>query len=164
MLFRSGGTVTGEGWYPFGTNVTVTATPINDYIFINWTEDGTVVSNDPAYSFTATTDRNLIAHFLLTNSIIIATDDNHKFSIFPNPARDVLNIQFLRNENIINQIINIDVFNTLGKAVSVNYNLSSKEGVIIVPVTDIPAGLYFLDIQMNDKSVGKAKVIIIKKI
>jgi len=50
-----GGTVTGGGEYPEGTQVTVTANPNPCYEFVNWTEDGTVVSTEPFYTFTVET-------------------------------------------------------------------------------------------------------------
>ena len=39
-----GGTVTGGGAYAVGATVTVTATPLPGYAFVNWTENGTFVS------------------------------------------------------------------------------------------------------------------------
>jgi len=58
-----GGTVTGGGEYPEGTQVTVTANPNPCYEFVNWTEDGTVVSTEPFYTFTVDNSRDLVAHF-----------------------------------------------------------------------------------------------------
>jgi uncharacterized repeat protein (TIGR02543 family) len=59
-----GGTVSGGGVYIEGVAVTVTATPLPGYKFVNWTENGEVVSEDPSYQFTmGTVDRTLVAHF-----------------------------------------------------------------------------------------------------
>ena len=58
-----GGTISGAGTYDFGTAVTITASANDDYIFANWTENGEVVSSEPAYTFTVTGDRNLVANF-----------------------------------------------------------------------------------------------------
>jgi len=57
------GTVTGAGTYNYGTSCTVTATPILRYEFVNWTENGTVVSTEQSYTFTVTANRNLVANF-----------------------------------------------------------------------------------------------------
>ena len=44
---------------------TLTATPISDdYVFVNWTEDGEVVSTNAQYSFNVTSDRDLVANFM----------------------------------------------------------------------------------------------------
>ncbi len=59
----SGGTVTGGGTYNEGTSVTLTATPNTGYNFVNWTKNGTQVSTNPTYTFTATSDGTYVAHF-----------------------------------------------------------------------------------------------------
>lgn len=58
-----GGTVTGGGTYPAGTQVTVKATPNQCYEFVNWTENENEVSTNASYTFTVTSDRDLVAHF-----------------------------------------------------------------------------------------------------
>ena len=59
------GSVSGEGAYQLGETCTLTATPSSDdYVFVNWTEDGEVVSTNAQYSFTVTGNRNLVANFL----------------------------------------------------------------------------------------------------
>ncbi len=60
-----GGTVSGGGSFPEGTEVTVSATANNHFAFRNWTEDGIEVSNDATYSFTVNNDRDLVANFYL---------------------------------------------------------------------------------------------------
>ena len=42
----------------------VTATANDGYSFVNWTENGTVVSTDASYTFTVTSDRELVANFV----------------------------------------------------------------------------------------------------
>ena len=60
---RDGGTVMGGGTYQEGQSCTVTATPNNGYTFINWTENGNVVSTNANYTFTVTGNRTLVAQF-----------------------------------------------------------------------------------------------------
>lgn len=59
----TGGTVSGGGTYQSGASVTVTATPSNNYRFVEWREDGTQVSTDARYTFSADTNRTLTAVF-----------------------------------------------------------------------------------------------------
>ena len=68
----NGGTVSGAGTYEKGASVTLTATPAEGYTFVNWTENGTVVSTNDVYSFSATQERNLVANFelLTTNPVV----------------------------------------------------------------------------------------------
>ncbi len=59
-----GGAVSGGGQYALNSTVTLTATPGTGYDFVYWTENDTVASSDAAYSFTASADRTLTAHFI----------------------------------------------------------------------------------------------------
>ncbi len=61
------GTVTGAGQYEEGTTATLVATAVSGYDFVNWTEEGTVVSTNAAYTFVVTGDRDLVANFIPTS-------------------------------------------------------------------------------------------------
>ena len=54
---------TGSGNFNYGETCVVTATPNEDYHFVNWTENGSAVSTDASYTFTVTTNRDLVANF-----------------------------------------------------------------------------------------------------
>ena len=58
-----GGIIEGAGVLEKGSTVTLTATPSAHYDFVNWTEDGEVVSTTAEYSFTVTKDIELTANF-----------------------------------------------------------------------------------------------------
>ncbi len=58
-----GGTVHGAGTYEEGTNVTVTATPYAGYTFVNWKENGSLLSTAASYSFNVTDNCYLTANF-----------------------------------------------------------------------------------------------------
>ena len=70
-----GGTITGDGAYHYNQSCTLTATANEGYDFINWTENGNVVSNDAAYTFTVTGNRALVANFELQTFEITASAD-----------------------------------------------------------------------------------------
>lgn len=57
------GTVSGAGTYQQGQTVTVTATPGDGYEFAAWKENGTTVSTNASYTFTATKNTELLAFF-----------------------------------------------------------------------------------------------------
>ena len=59
-----GGTVSGGGTYDYGSSCTLTATSATGYSFVNWTENGEVVSTEATYNFTVTGDRYLLANFM----------------------------------------------------------------------------------------------------
>lgn len=58
-----GGSIAGGGSYEFGQTVALTATPSASYSFINWTENGEVVSTNVTYSFIAAGSRSLVGNF-----------------------------------------------------------------------------------------------------
>ncbi|MDZ4402277.1 hypothetical protein [Prosthecobacter sp.] len=63
------GTITNAGLYPQNSAAPLIATPNAGHAFVNWTENGTVVSTNPGYTFTVTGDRTLVANFS-TGSLI----------------------------------------------------------------------------------------------
>ncbi len=67
------GFVSGTGSAFYGQNVTLTAAPNIGWEFKHWKEGETIVSTNPAYLFTVTGNRKLIAEFSLTNYSITCT-------------------------------------------------------------------------------------------
>lgn len=58
-----GGTITGAGAYAHGTEVTLTATPNEHYVFVNWTVNGEEVYADNPYTFYLYHDVEVVANF-----------------------------------------------------------------------------------------------------
>ena len=67
-LPANSGTFTGVGTYAEGSGVTLVATPNPGYVFSNWTENASVVSTSPSYSFAAHADRTLVANFAVVGT------------------------------------------------------------------------------------------------
>ena len=60
----SGGSISGGGFnFLYGQSWTVTATANSGYVFVNWSENGNVVSSNASYTFSITSDRTLVANF-----------------------------------------------------------------------------------------------------
>ena len=70
---ENAGTIGGAGTYEQSLTCTLTATPNEDYVFVNWTEDGEEVSTEASYSFTVIGDRDLVANFRYIRYEIAAT-------------------------------------------------------------------------------------------
>lgn len=68
------GTVSGAGAYQAGETVTITAEPGDGYKFSGWQENGVVVSENAAYTFTVTGDRTLAAVFEVKRDPILPTE------------------------------------------------------------------------------------------
>ncbi len=67
------GTVTGGGQFNYGASCTVTATPADGYMFTSWTQNGTIVSTDPEYTFNVTSNTTLVANF--ASGVIIGSGE-----------------------------------------------------------------------------------------
>ena len=67
------GSVSGGGTYTYGDTVTLTATPIGDYVFDNWTVDGIQVSTDNPYVFTASEAVIVQGNFKVNEVIVTVT-------------------------------------------------------------------------------------------
>ena len=74
-----GGVVNGGGAFAAGSTQTVTATANSGFAFVNWTENGSVVSTTTSYTFTLNSDRNLVANFT-------ATSANHTITVSASPV------------------------------------------------------------------------------
>ena len=70
-----GGTVTGGGTFNYGEECTLKTTAEEGYDFINWTENGNVVSTEVEYTFNVTANRTLVANFELQTIEVTATVD-----------------------------------------------------------------------------------------
>lgn len=71
------GLITGTGAYPIGSVCTLEANANAGWGFVNWTENGGEVSNNPAYTFTVSTDRTLTANFVNAYSITTSAQPSY---------------------------------------------------------------------------------------
>lgn len=75
---EEGGTVAGSGTFEHGTMVSVLAQAATNYLFLYWTENDVVIEGaEESYSFSAESDRNLVAVFAMiqhTLTIVKAGD------------------------------------------------------------------------------------------
>ena len=56
----------GGGLYVSGQTCSINAVPFNGYTFVDWTENGSIVSTNTSYTFIVTGNRNLVANFTET--------------------------------------------------------------------------------------------------
>lgn len=66
------GTIANTGLYPNNSAAPLVATPNPGYAFVNWTDNGVVVSTTPNYTFTVNSNRTLVANFS-AGSVITTT-------------------------------------------------------------------------------------------
>ena len=135
------GTITGAGTYAENEEVTLTATANENYKFVNWTEDGEVVSENAEYSFTITGDRNLVANFVSTEGV---EELSSLFRLYPNPVNDKL---YIVTEVEIEEVVVYDVY---GRQ---QFAISGQQSAI--SVTNLNSGFYFVKVVTNDGEVVK---------
>lgn len=58
------GTTTGDGAYAIGANATATATPNAGFAFLNWTDNGVIVSTNSSYTLAMDVNHSLVANFV----------------------------------------------------------------------------------------------------
>jgi len=144
-----GGTVTGGGSFPScGGEATVMAVPNDCYEFVNWTEDGVVLSNEPVYSFPVTKSMELVANFeSLTGIADIATTVN----IYPNPTDGKLQVTSYGL-----QVTDIEIFDVFGRNV---LRLTSPiPHPISIDISHLSNGVYFIKIVTKQGEVVKKVV------
>ena len=140
---ENAGVVKGAGTYKENGIVTLTATANEGYRFLNWTEDGNVVSNEAEYLFMATSDRNLVANFIATEGI---DELSSAFNLYPNPANDRLHIE---SKVKINEVTIYDVYGR-------QQELSAISGQqTVIDVTSLNNGIYFVKIVTDNGEVIK---------
>ncbi|MBR5982409.1 MAG: InlB B-repeat-containing protein [Bacteroidales bacterium] len=118
-----GGTVSGNGNYNYGQNVTLTATAYTGYTFVNWTENDVEVATDANYSFTATENRNLVANFQI-NTYVISADANPADGGTVNGAGNYTHGQTVTLSAVANTGYNFVSWTENGSVVSTNAEYS----------------------------------------
>ena len=81
------GIVSGEGNYVAGETCTVSATANEGCCFVNWTNNGTIVSTNAEYTFPVTSDIALVANFMPDGNIVF-TDGTVKTICVSNWDKD----------------------------------------------------------------------------
>ena len=147
------GTVSPEGATTVneGESFTATATPLEGYRFVNWTnETGTEVSTANPYTFTVTADVTLIAKFEVEigiNEVTLAQN----ISLMPNPADNYIELRV--NSNVV--VKEAVVYNAFGQMIQ-TVNLTDNHARI--DLSNVSSGMYF--VRVNGEGVMATKKFI----
>lgn len=78
------GTASGDGDnINYGEMHSITATPKNGYIFVNWTKGGEIVSSHNPYTFKVVEDGDYVANFIVNEGMTIGTGDTYDTQFYP---------------------------------------------------------------------------------
>ncbi|MFN0203767.1 MAG: InlB B-repeat-containing protein [Bacteroidia bacterium] len=117
-----GGTTSGSGSYVGGTNASVSATANTGYSFVNWTDNGNVVSSNPTYTFAVTGNVNLVANFSATIGIHPKSENTLK--IYPNPSTGRIIVE-------ANKEGDLHIFNLLGQEIQTAHLIEKQNEILI---------------------------------
>ena len=80
-----------------------------------------------------------------------------KLNIYPNPSRDIFNIEFT---SLVRQELEVRVINSIGEVVYID-NINNHIGKYInsISLEESSKGIYFLEIQTNDGIVNKKLIL-----
>lgn len=150
---ESAGTVTGEGTYNEGDEVTLEVVANEGYDFINWTDtEGEEIHDDPVYSFIMpATDVEVIANMDVLNFADEAPGHQDNISLFPNPASEEFFILSEENMNFI------EIAGYNGKVV---YTKEINGREIRIPTRAFQSGVYIVRIRTG-KGVYFKRVVIL---
>ena len=126
-------TVEGAGTFNYGDVVTLKLDRNEDWAFQNWTEDGEVVSEEMTYTFIATENRNLVAHFNYTEGV--EEQSANRTLLYPNPVNDQLTVEAAE------ALSSVEVYNLMGALMSSQKNCGSK---VEISTANLPSGIYFI--------------------
>jgi hypothetical protein len=150
------GTITGAGDYNADETVTLTATANTGYTFLNWEEDGTEVSTEAAYSFTATADRTLVANFVDISGVFDVSFSK-SVEVYPNPNSGQFKLDF---DNDYIGDLNIKLYSVNGSVIKqLDLNKSSNKFTCNFDLDNIAAGTYYIDITTTKENFTKAVII-----
>ncbi|MFB6318384.1 T9SS type A sorting domain-containing protein [Saccharicrinis sp. FJH54] len=134
------GKVTGYGVYAKGTTVTLTASPVNGYRFVNWTlvNSTDVYSTEKSISLTTDTlSLDFRAHFELITAL-----QEHKvedIKVYPNPATNYVNV------DVKAQRWQIDILDLSGRVMLSGQNIKS------IDLRGVTSGTYLVHIKTSEQ-------------
>ena len=137
---EEGGTATGAGTYIYGDEVTITLESNEDWAFQNWTENGSVLTEDKTFTFIATANRNFVAHLMYTEGV--GEQNGSKTMVYPNPVSDKLTVEAQE------ALGTVEIYNLMGALVYSQKNCANK---VEINTSDMPSGIYFVRLT-NDKT------------
>ena len=129
-----GGRVTGNGTYNYGEQVTLSITPSEFFTFLNWTENGTIVSEEPTFTFQATENRDLVVHLQNTQGV---AENAIQAMVYPNPTKGDITIE-------CEGLSHVRIVNAFGQTV---YNADLEGDQTRIDLSQMAKGIYMMHLE-----------------
>lgn len=136
------GEVIGTGFYAFGDTVTLCAEGYENYYFMHWIVNDSVVSEDLCYTFVLEEPVDIVASFVYDDAV--SESLSAAIALYPNPVYDALQIEG-------EDINTLRIYNVYGQLMDV-VNVA-KQSIIRLEVGHYQPGTYIL---MLDTDLGVA--------
>ena len=111
-----------------------------DWAFQNWTENGSVLTEDKTFTFIATANRNFVAHLMYTEGV--GEQNGSKTMVYPNPVSDKLTVEAQE------ALGTVEIYNLMGALVYSQKDCANK---VEINTSDLQSGVYFIRLT-NDKT------------
>ena len=135
--------------FAFGQSVTINANENSNYKFVNWTENGVIVSTNKSFTFTAEANRSLVANFIIETG---AEDINEiTMLVYPNPTTGIVHVSG------ISEGAELKVTDISGRLV---HSVKADNSTVILDLSSVRHGVYF--IRVDDKQYHSTKRVIIR--
>ena len=96
-----------------------------------------------------------------SNSSVSENELNLNLSVYPNPAKDVVNVTF--GNVVSNAKVQLNVIDVTGRAVaSQQYNITNGQNYVSINTADMANGTYFFKVSVNGQTVKSLPVVIAK--
>ena len=144
---QGSGIITGTGSYNYGETCTLTVTPNTDYVFVNWTENGEIVSVEETFEFIVTDNH----HFVANLEYIEGVDENNgiTFGVYPNPVINTLTVEISESVDLF------EIYTITGELVFKQTDCSEK---MVIDVHDLSNGIYMIRLT-NGNSIATQRFV-----
>lgn len=136
------GTVNGGGIFNAGASVNLSVSSNNGFSFVNWTENGNVISTNPTYSSPVNGNRNIVANFSATTTL--ESEFWEEIKLFPNPS--ATGEVFIQSTKILTIS---EVTDIMGKQIS--FEVKKENEGVLLQLTTKTQGMYFVKIAQNNQ-------------
>ena len=131
---ENGGVITIVGGNTYGSSVTITVEPAENFVFEYWTENGVIISHENYYNINfIVEDHHIVAHLREVTSV--GENAQQIVNIYPNPVSDKL---FIKAQETI---CNVAIYKLTGAMVASQECNSEK---VEMEVGELQSGIYFI--------------------
>lgn len=150
------GEANGAGEHLVGSNVEVSVSANQGWVFVNWTENGTVVSDDPVFNYVIPNNSSVLTANFEPSTTSLNEVQASELRVFPNPASGNLWVEF---NNTSGAEVKMQLVTLQGQ---VAHQLVIRETGKIQTSFDLAGlhpGIYFLVIQSENWNETRKVVV-----